>query len=101
MSEAQTATDETQAPVEKQPVVKDSQNGVTRPKSGTKTGRIWEISDELSASQGKPVARKDVLEKAQAEGINVATAATQYGRWRKYHGLGKEEVSTADVTTES
>src|SRR5690606_18417329 len=78
---------------------KDIQNGVTRPKPGTVSGRIWEITDSLSAQEGFPVARKKVLEAATAEGINAATAATQYGRWRKYHGLGAEPKS--DVITEA
>ena len=86
---------------------KDIQNGVTRPKAGTKTGRIWEIADSLSAREGAPVARKKVLEAAMAEDINAATAATQYGRWRKYHGLGAEPKEAAeggegsDVSTEA
>jgi hypothetical protein len=88
---------ETTAPAEKAPVVKDEQHGVTRPKAGTKTGRIWEISDYLSQQEGKPVARKKVLEAAMAEDINAATAATQYGRWRKYHGLGAEPKAVAEV----
>ena len=46
---------------------KDTQNDVTRPKAGTKTGRIWEIADSLSAQEGAPVARKKVLEAAMAE----------------------------------
>jgi hypothetical protein len=86
---------------------KDTQNGVTRPKAGTKTGRIWEIADSLSAQEGAPVARKKVLEAAMAEDINAATAATQYGRWRKYHGLGAEPKEAteggdgSDVSTEA
>jgi hypothetical protein len=45
-----------------------------------------------------------------AEDINAATAATQYGRWRKYHGLGAEPKEAApaaeggegsDVSTEA
>lgn len=68
----------------------DKQNGISRPKSGTKTGRVWEIADELSAATNAPATRKDVLVKTTAESINSATAATQYGRWRKYHGLGAE-----------
>lgn len=66
---------------------KDSQNGVTRPKAGTKTGRVWEIADAQSANLGAPAPRKGVLEECTAEDINPATAATQYGCWRKYHGL--------------
>lgn len=74
------------APAKDKPV-KDEQNGVVRPKTGTKTGRVWEIADELSKKAKKPASRKAVLEKTNGEGINSATAATQYGRWRKYHGL--------------
>lgn len=90
---------------EKEPKIRA--NGVTRPKAGTKTARIWEIADAKSAEAGAPAKRKEVLDAATAEDINVATAATQYGRWRKFHGLGAEpkEVAAAetgsDVTTES
>lgn len=66
---------------------KDMKNGVTRPKGGTKTGRVWEIADAQSNALGSPALRAPVLETAIGEGINSATAATQYGRWRKYHGL--------------
>jgi len=76
---------EAAAPAEKP--VKDEQHGIVRPKTGTKTGRVWEIADELSKKAKKPASRKSVLEKTGAEEINGATAATQYGRWRKYHGL--------------
>jgi hypothetical protein len=81
---------ETEAPEKVKPV-KDEQNGIVRPKAGTATGRVWEIADELSAKAGAPTPRKDVLEAAQKEDINVSTAATQYGRWRKYHGLAAEK----------
>ena len=87
-----------QAPVTQE--VKDSNNGVSRPKSGSKTGRIWEIADTLSTAKGAPAPRKEVLEAALAEDINLATAATQYGRWRKYHGLGDEPKSTPVPTSE-
>jgi len=83
------------------PVVKDIQNGVARPKPGTKTGRIWEIADELSAQLGHPVPRRKVLEAAINEGMNPATAATQYGRWRKYHGLGAETEVTETAEAEN
>lgn len=75
---------------EKAKPVKDEQNGIVRPKAGTATGRVWEIADELSAKAGAPAPRKEVLGVAQKEDINVSTAATQYGRWRKYHGLAAE-----------
>lgn len=69
---------------------RDVANGVTRPKAGTQTGKVWTISDDVSKSTGKPAERKDVLARTTAEGINEATAATQYGKWRKYHGLKSE-----------
>lgn len=83
-------------------------NGVVRPKDGTQTGRIWAISDDLSKKKGSPVERKDVLEQAAAEGLNESTAATQYGRWRKFHGLKGEPRAVkatapkaSDVTTQA
>lgn len=74
----------------KEPVPKDTVNGVTRPKSGTKTGRVWEIADAQSKQKGEPAPRKAVIDEAMTDDINAATAATQYGRWRKYHGLKAE-----------
>lgn len=73
------------------------QNGVTRPNQGTNTGTVWEIADTLSKETGKPATRKDVLDKAVDKGINVSTAATQYGQWRKFNGLGKEETAPKAV----
>ena len=70
------------------------QNGVSRPGEGTSTGKVWGFADSLSAKEGKPASRKAVLEMCATEGINPSTAATQYGRWRKFNGLsgsGKEE----------
>ena len=66
-----------------------SQNGVTRPRDGTATGRVWEIADTLSADTKKPAVRADVLKAGEAEGLNASTIATQYGRWRKFNGLGR------------
>lgn len=66
---------------------KDEQNGVVRPRGYTMTGRIWEIADALSATKGAPARRRDVIAQAEAEGLHQSTAATQYSRWRKYHGL--------------
>jgi len=80
------------------PPKQPAQNGVTRPKAGTKTGRVWEIADELSTSDG-PAARKDVMAASEAEGLNTATIATQYGRWRKFHGLGRAAVAVAAEDT--
>ncbi len=80
-----------------EPVVKDNKNGVTRPRAGTTTGRIWEISDDLSRKVGAPAKRSDVMDTAKSEGINLSTAATQYGRWRRYHGLVTERPKAAST----
>lgn len=68
-------------------VVKIQQNGVTRPKDGTTTARVWSIADEISSRKGEPADRKTVIEQVVAEQINSSTGATQYGKWRKFHGL--------------
>ena len=93
-------TKEDAAPaVEKAPKI--SQNGVIRPKAGTKTARVWEIADELSAAKGGPAKRADVITKGQGEELNIATAATQYGRWRKFHGLKGSDEPTEAVAAPS
>lgn len=66
---------------------KDSRNGVTRPNPASKTGQVWVIADSLSAKKGAPAERKEVLEACKNAGIVDATAQTQFGRWKKYHGL--------------
>ena len=68
-------------------VVRAVSNGVTRPAAGTSTARIWQIADEISAKAKAPASRADVLKVAEAEGLNGATCATQYGRWRVFNGL--------------
>ena len=90
---------------------KIEQNGVSRPRAGTQTGRVWEIADELSNAAGEAAKRSDVVKTAEAEGINVSTVATQYGKWRKFHGLvaerapgktkGAEAATTEAATTET
>lgn len=62
-------------------------NGVVRPAPDTKTGKVWSIADEMTKEQGTPAKRKDVLNECAAHGIAASTAATQYGRWRKFNGL--------------
>jgi len=101
MSEETENTAQEQAPAK---VVQPKQNGVSRPKTGTKTGRVWEIADAQSNEAGEAAKRKPVLDAAIAEGINAATAATQYGRWRKFNGLegnGKEAATTAETPAET
>lgn len=71
----------------KEKAPKDERNGVTRPKPGTDTGRIWEIADSISTANQRPAGRSEVLAEAEKQKLNSATAATQFGRWCKYHGV--------------
>lgn len=82
----------TQTEASKAVVVKDTKNNVTRPSAGTATGKVWEICDTLyaQATDENPITRARVIKAAEAEGVNVSTAATQYGRWRTYMSLGRE-----------
>jgi hypothetical protein len=61
-----------------------------RPRQGV-TKRIWEIADELLAVTGSigniKEFRKSVIDRAQAEGANGGTAATQFGKWKSSKGL--------------
>ena len=92
---------------------KQTAHGITRPADPkSKTGRVWAISDEISNQLKKPAPRKDVMERARAEGINEATVAThvqhilaklglrsraQIAVWSAQHGLLDEpEINTAD-----
>lgn len=70
-------------------------NGVTRPRPGNTVARVWEIADQLSnfkLKEPKIAPRADVLAAAENEQINAATAATQYGRWRRFHGITGRSV---------
>lgn len=79
-----------------------SNNGVTRPRPGTATGRVWEIADELSKQTGQPAVRAEVLKAFEAEGGNSSTGATQYGRWRKFNEVGKYgDTDATAAATES
>lgn len=68
---------------------RDQKNGVTRPsaKAGGKTVRVWEIADLLHDKLGCVPPRDKVFEIGLAEGLNKSTLATQYAKWRTYHGI--------------
>lgn len=81
----------TKTPKEAKPAkAKIEQNGVTRPSADSTTGKVWAIADKISAKLKAPAPRRDVLAETSALGINDATAATQYGKWRKFNGLKSE-----------
>lgn len=89
-----TENTEAEQPKEEKPQLAKA-NGVSQPRAGTKTRRVWDIADEISKSAGRPAFRKEVLEQCDAEGIVRGTAATQYGKWCTFHGLDKDALSEA------
>lgn len=73
------------------------QNGITRPASGSTTGIIWDVADEISAAQeGNPAAIAQLRADPRIKQINENTLKTQYARWRAYHGI-KGRVEAAPV----
>ncbi len=66
----------------KAPLEESSDVRYSRPRSGTRTGRVWEIADERTREIGYRAKRSDVIRCCVAEGINRNTASTQYQHWR-------------------
>ena len=88
---AKLAAAEEKAKAAATPAVKaasDTKNGVTRPSSG-KTKLVWDTADRLSAAKKEPIDRKTLTDELLAAPhlLVVGTIHTQYGKWRKYHGL--------------
>jgi hypothetical protein len=74
---------------DKKPAVKkDQKNGITRPKEGTTTRKVWDIADRLKE-------RAPVLAECAKRKINAATATTQFGKWREYNGLKGKKTKKA------
>jgi hypothetical protein len=59
----------------------------TAPATGSITGRVWEIADELYASQDWKSVRAAVMLAGEAAGIHPSTVATQVAKWRKARGV--------------
>lgn len=73
-----------------------NQNGVTRPKPGTKCAAAWDIFDSISAKNRKPATIGEAMTLAKPKKLNDATVRTQYSRWRAFHGVkGRLESTNA------
>ena len=59
-------------------------NQASRPDPNTKTGRVWEIADEITREKGRCAKRREVIARFTAENGNPGTASTQYQRWKKW-----------------
>lgn len=63
-------------------------NPAKRPKEGTTTALVWATADDLKQSNKEsPIDQKEfrkaVMTACEKKGINKATAATQFGKWKK------------------
>lgn len=47
------------------------------------TAKVWTIADRITAEKGGTIDRGAIIAACEAEGINPATAATQFSRWKK------------------
>ena len=56
-----------------------------RPRPGTRTGRVWEIADEITREKGRRAERREVVERYVAENGKRNTASTQFQYWKKHH----------------
>lgn len=100
---AKKSTDNTEATeTEKKPKLQlREQNGVTEPREGSKTRRIWDIANEIGAAKGSAPTLAEVKEKAEAEDLNAATIQTQYNRWRKFYNLPPQGRKPKPAETEA
>ena len=57
-----------------------SRSRYPRPQPGTKTGRVWQIADQIQEETGQ-ASREAVIRACLEEGLNVNTASTQYSYW--------------------
>lgn len=76
-----------QATADAAKVKQPEQNGITRPKGDSQTGKAWAIFDSVSQRNNAPASIGETLPLAKAAGINEATVRTQYARWRKFNGV--------------
>ena len=63
-----------------------TRNNVMEPAAESTTGRVWEIIYDIQGQDGT-VDRQDVMDQCIGEGINPSTAASQWGRWNRFHGM--------------
>lgn len=53
-----------------------------RPKEGSTTAKVWDICDQLFEQMGEIPSRPNAIQACVSQGINAATASTQYGKWK-------------------
>jgi hypothetical protein len=88
-------------PAADQKPAREKMNGVTRPSPGTATGNVWAIADRISSEKGRPALRAEVTAAGAEAGINPSTVTTQFGQWRRFYGLKKEERQPGQAAPET
>ena len=68
-----------------------------RPGPETKTGRVWEIADEITRTKGRLAKRREVIARFTAENGNANTANTQYQYWKDWHKLQSDRLAVSSV----
>lgn len=72
------------APKAPRPPKDPSDSAPSAPVKGA-TAKVWEIADGYVAEKG-PINRSEIIARCKQAGINAATAATQYSKWKKARG---------------
>jgi hypothetical protein len=62
-------------------------NGISRPGSDTKTGKVWAVADAITATKNRPATIKELMASSELRGMADATIRTQYARWRGFNGI--------------
>ncbi len=86
--------------------MKDQPVVYSRPRAGTRTGRVWEVADEITRETGRRASRREVVDRIAAEEGNRATASTQYQHWKTGYEAPAEQAPAlgedlADVERQS
>lgn len=63
-----------------------------RPAEGTRTGRVWDLADEITARSGRLARRREVIERFVAEGGNANTASTQFQHWKSHRQRQPQQI---------
>lgn len=78
-----------EAAPKKERAPKDPNAPIAPPKKTSTTGLVWVIADELSEKLGRMANRQEVLAACTEEGINPATASTQFSKWKGSKNIEK------------
>lgn len=74
------------------------QNGVRRPKTDTKCGKVWTLIETIGEQMGQTPPVAYVMQHGKAQGFDDNTLKTQYARWKKFNGIeGRVATPMLDI----